>query len=615
MKVLLTFPPFCFINTPYPSVPVLLGQLKAMGIEAEGADLNLDFFKEKLTQEGIKEAIDSAEKIIDEIPEKYKKISSKSKEYRKLSRDEKILVLKKEKISHFLKKHRAKIINSYKYINTAKNVLRGNDFYNPDSLYKAYKIIYDAISIIFLPYTPSEIQKLYYTYEIKLYKNTYNDIKEQLYKPEVNPFIEFFSKKIESGFFDKYDLVGISIPSLSQLVPGFTLARLLKAKGIKVCLGGNLLTRTVDVFKSNMEIFETICDYLLVGEGEESIVNLVEAIDKKKDFSNVPGLVFFQNNELKANPVDKIALNKVAPISFDGYDLSEYLTPEIVLSLQISKGCYWNKCTFCDLHYGKPYYYVLPAVKAVDILEDINRRYNIRFFEFEDEALSPAFCEEFAKEIIKRKLNIKYASYLRLEKEFTPELLRLMNQSGYIRALWGYEAESDRVMDLMNKGINTKTRHQIISDSATEGIWNHASFIYAFPSETIEEIQQTIDYYINNMDVVHSYQMMPFVFTKHCKISGTSQQYGITSYVSKEDFSPNYDCRIKGLSKKTIKKLEKHVHKTMLKHTGKSLINILYLHDYLMLYLDKHGIDYVKTYKYSQEINTTYVREISCIKK
>ncbi len=615
IKVLLTFPPFCFINTPYPSVPVLLGQLKAAGIDAKGVDFNLEFFKEKLNPEGIKDAMDKAEKFVESLPDKYKKMSSRSSEYRELSKDEKILVLKKEKYNYFKQRQRAKIANSYKYVNTAMNALRTEEFYNPESLYKSYKIIYDAISILFLPYAPTKIEKLYYNYENELYKNNYEDIKEQTYKTEINPFIEFFTKKIEDGYFDEYDLVGISIPSLSQIVPGFTLARLLKEKGKKVCLGGNLLTRFEDTLSKNKDIFEKFCDYILLGEGEESIVSLTKAVDGAQNFDDVSGLMFIQNNKIKTNPVSKISLDEVAPISFEGYDLSGYLTPEIVLSLQISKGCYWNKCVFCDLHYGKPYYYILSAQKAVDVIEDIYNRYNIRFFEFEDEALPPAFCKEFAEEIMKRKLNVRYSSYLRLEKEFDKSLLSLMFKSGYTRALWGYEASSERVMTLMNKGINTKTRHEILKNADSQGIWNHVSFIYAFPTETIEEIKQTIEYLINNLDIIHSYQMMPFVYTKFCKILGSNEEYGITKCIDKGDFQPNYDCRIKNMSKKTKDKIEKNLNKMMIELTGKSLVNMLYLHDYLMLYLEKYSFNYVQSYKYGTNLKRERKRELSCFTK
>lgn len=75
----------------------------------------------------------------------------------------------------------------------------------------------------------------------------------------------------------------------------------------------------------------------------------------------------------------------------DGLSLEQYFTPDIIMPIQSSKGCYWGKCLFCGLHYPPKKYTVKNPKKVVDEIEFLNKEYNIKIFEFVDEALHPAY--------------------------------------------------------------------------------------------------------------------------------------------------------------------------------------------------------------------------------
>ena len=132
-------------------------------------------------------------------------------------------------------------------------------------------------------------------------------------------------------------------------------------------------------------------------------------------------------------------------------------------------------------------------MRAVDEVAYLSQKYHSPYFNFVDECIPPKFYHAFAKEVIKRGLKIYFYSFARLEKKFTRDVLKDLYQAGARFFMWGYEAESARVMKLMNKGIDVKHRKQILKDAADVGLWNLCTFLLGYPTETAEELQSTID--------------------------------------------------------------------------------------------------------------------------
>ena len=112
-------------------------------------------------------------------------------------------------------------------------------------------------------------------------------------------------------------------------------------------------------------------------------------------------------------------------------------------------------------------------------------------------------------------LKINFYSFARLESGFTPEVLANLYKAGARLFLWGYECESPRVMELMNKGINVEKRIDILTDARNAGIWNNGLFIFGYPTETLDEIKQTMDVIRNNRHIVPSCTLSNFALKKH----------------------------------------------------------------------------------------------------
>ncbi len=542
MNILVVFPPCSSPISPYLSVPLLVGQLESAGYKATCLDLNAEFFYYILQKPFLMNSLQMAEEILKSLqanPENKLSIQ----DFDDCSLEDKIKIIKRVYIKHELAYNKNLYKKTIKEIDSAVAIMKSEkDFYNPNKFKKAHKILENAFKLATLPYCPCVSSSIKLRKE--LFTFNYNDIKYQCFNESINPYIKYFTKKIEAGDFDNYDYIALSIPTVRELLPALTLARLLKEKiNTKVVMGGNLATRVKDAFINNPEIFDIFIDALSVCDGEDSIIEFAKYVEGKIDISEVSNLIYKNNaglviqNELRIyNDIQ----NRALP-SLKGLDFTKYWAPEIYFTIQSSKGCYWNKCTFCDYSYGKPVYSFYSIDKLINEIIYLKNTYNIKLFEFIDEALRLDYFEKFCDKLIELKLDIKIYCFFRLEKGFTQELFDKFHKAGVVAIQWGYEATSERIMKLMNKGIDPSKRLEILKMSAKAGIWNRIFGIAQFPTETEDEIIQTINTIAQNEDIIHSFALGKFEFSRYAPLLEMQQELNISRVVDSQEFSPTYD--------------------------------------------------------------------------
>lgn len=157
----------------------------------------------------------------------------------------------------------------------------------------------------------------------------------------------------------------------------------------------------------------------------------------------------------------------------------------------MAHGCYWGKCTFCDisLDYIKNYE-PLTASLLADRMEELIAQTGQNGFHFVDEAAPPALMKALALEIIRRRLVVSWWANVRFEKSFTRDLCLLLKASGCIAVSGGLEVASDRLLKLINKGISVSQVARVNKHFTEAGIMVHAYLMYGFPTQTAQE---TID--------------------------------------------------------------------------------------------------------------------------
>lgn len=531
MKILLLFPPQLTPEHPYLSIPLLAGQLKKHNFDVKCIDLNIKFYNKVLSKEYLSALYETIED----------KVLSKNNQYS----DEKQRLL-----LEYINKYKARKDIFIKYIDKAVEVYKNSNlFFNEKILFKANKIINYAFEFISLAFYPLKL-----SFDIESnpdFKLDYEKIKQKCYDEENNIYINFYKSIFNEIKNEKPDIIAISVPFAHQIYSAFTLSRIIKENlDIPIVIGGNIFSRVSNAIKKHTEIFDLFADYFLLGDGEISIVQFMNYMKNKQDINDVNGLMYINsNNELVLNKIVPIKnIKEVAPPNFDDYNFKEYFSPIPIIPLQFSKGCYWGKCSFCDFFHGKPYFSTFSPSEAVSIIEKMINDYNVYTFDIKDEAISAGFYEKFADEIIARNLKIKYFSFCRLEKSFTSKVLKKLKQSGLYEVFWGVGAVSNRIINLMNKGIDNNYSPKILKAAANAGIVNRVGFLIGFPSEEYNEALQTLNFYKKYKKYIHTCSIEKYRATRHSKVIAAPQSFKMKNFSENGEFCEFYSSIYEGMT-------------------------------------------------------------------
>ncbi len=565
MKCLFIIPPCTHPDRPYYSAPLLSGQIEGKMInnqrcESKILDLNVEFFNYILTSEYFK-------KIKKDLLADVIKLKDKDKLIKKID---------------FIEK----------YIEEAVRIYKTDLFYQPKVLYNAMKVTsmaFEIISLIAYGYSgifgaKQEMFELLTPARLEKYSEDRNR----------NIFYNFYVETIDTFINEKYDFISITVPFAETIIPAFTLTKLLKKKyEIPIVIGGGSITRCAEEYKKNIDFFKTYCDYIIIGDGDKSIIDFAKYIKKEITPDKVSGLIYKECDKIISNEPQIIEdFKDFSPPSFNGIDFNKYLVPEPVIPIMASKGCYWGKCTFCDFSYKRKFFNERPVEELVSEIKLLQRKYNISKFEFIDDAVSPEYLGKFAEEIIKQNVKIKYSALVRTEKEFTKTLLKKIVDSGCTILNWGYETHCERILKLMNKGTLGVNREKILKDSAEVGIWNHVFFIFDFPTETDGEWKITKKFIFDNEDIIDSFSTNTFKLYRHSTIEEHRKEFGINDEYVENEFSPELETKNQinaSIKKQRLDVLWQELYETR----GYKAWNIL-TDLYSLLYVSKIGKEKTK---------------------
>lgn len=597
MKTLLLFPPQWTPIAPHFALPSLLGQLKANGYDSEVMDLNIDFYNKILNPDFVKnsilKAVDNNQNVLNEIA-RYIKEGKDFSEYPLKIQNK---IVKYTKVKEYITKKQSALANFPDMAQEALDIIKGENFYNPEILIKSINIIDTVLEMVSLPYFPSKISLDNYTNPF--FKLSFENIKYFVFDEDTNIFIEYYKTVLDDIKSKNPDYIGISINSSSQVIPGLTLANILKNKlNAHINIGGNFFGRVKEAIVQNPEFFDLFCDTVLVEEGERPVVELAKYVNGEIKIEEVSNLIYKKDGKIFINETKKpLKLDEMAIVSLDGYDFKKYFAPEVILPFQSSRGCYWGKCSFCDQDFGQNFN-VKNADKLTDEFIKLKEEYGIKFFEFIDESVGPSYLSELADKIKAKNIDINYFFDARLESTFTKELLQKAYNSGLRMVLWGLESGSDSVMKLINKGIDIDKRLEILKNSSDSGVWNFAFIFFGFPTETVEDAKKTIKLICENKNVIHSYGRSVFTMGKHTKLKDEPEKYGITAvYPAQDEFSPTYTFDCTGMTKEELNSILKECTQTCNAAYNNPLWMFLRYREYLFLYLAKYGKDRVYNYK------------------
>ncbi|MFH0702925.1 MAG: radical SAM protein [bacterium] len=597
IDIIFTLPPQWTPLSPYYALPILTGEMKKAGYSCVIKDLNIDFFNRILSPEFLSWCRITANKRLESLEfDFYNALADRG------------VVVFSDSTQNLCLEIQDKIDKSELYwdiviknINKAKNMLKDKEeFYNPQNMAWAFNIIMKALEIASLPYFPSKI--MLRDFKNRNHKLTMESVIEAINNEDENPFSDYYKLILPSFSELNPKIIGISINAFSQVVSGLTLAKLLKDNlpESHISIGGNFFTRVTATLVNKPDFFKYFCHSLIYEEGEKPSLKLIEAIKTDGDLSKVPNILYLDNEKvIMTEKCEPKKLDEIAEPDLSGIDLDAYLSPEIVLPIQASRGCYWGKCTFCDHDFGVNYN-LKSCEKLIFELKVLKEKYGIKHFEFIDESISPSYMKKMSQAILDNNLDIRWFMYARTEKGFSQELLDLAYKAGCRMIMWGVESGSKRIMELINKGIDLDNRFEPLKRANAAKIWNFCFTFFGFPTETAEEAMESINMIMDNKNIINSYGMSTFSLGKHTKLREEPENFSIVNIrEDEEDLSIklHYDV-LKGMTPNQIIKATELCTEVSEKIYHVPLWFSIGFREFLHLYLDKWGFDYVQKYSY-----------------
>ena len=354
-------------------------------------------------------------------------------------------------------------------------------------------------------------------------------------------------------------LVLISVPFPGNLYSAFRCFQFIKKHfpEIKTAMGGGFPNTELRDLKDS-RVFEFI-DFITLDDGELPVELLHSAVcgteltevPYKRTFLLENGNVTYKNN----TPKNDYKQSEVGTPDYSDLLLEKYISVIEIANpmhslwsdgrwnkLTMAHGCYWGKCTFCDisLDYIKLYEPVT-AKLLVDRMEELIVQTGETGFHFVDEAAPPALMREVALEIIKRNITVSWWTNIRFEKSFTQDLCILLKESGCIAVSGGLEVASDRLLELIKKGVTVEQVARVTRNFTESGVMVHAYLMYGYPTQTVQETVDSLEMVrqLFEIGILQSGFWHQFAMTAHSPVGMFPEEFGVIPEQNEITFANN----------------------------------------------------------------------------
>jgi hypothetical protein len=360
--------------------------------------------------------------------------------------------------------------------------------------------------------------------------------------PRENPFYSFLEQEVtELVGRRRPAVVGISVLHDEQLLASLTIGGLVKRVAPSACvvLGGPLIAGLAPVW-GGVEALAPLVDMLVVGPGEEAL----EGILKNRPLHTVPNVVAPNR---RSEQMWRGSLSEGPTPDFHGLPLEEYLCPDLVYPLAVTRGCYWNRCAFCNVGSHGPVYEYRGSARIAADMERLSAQHGATFFDFAGEVVPLPNLMGVSREVAARGLRVSWESQARLDRPLESSEARDLCAGGCKRLLFGLESACQRVLDLMSKGIDSNDVAGILQTCCREGIALTVYSLIGFPGELPEEARETTGFLLSLDDVMESrglaVSFAGFRLDRGSRVASSPESYGIEVVDEKRDASMSLSYR------------------------------------------------------------------------
>jgi anaerobic magnesium-protoporphyrin IX monomethyl ester cyclase len=283
---------------------------------------------------------------------------------------------------------------------------------------------------------------------------------------------------------------------------------------VTTVMGGPHVSFHVD---HTLETFPEL-DFIIRGEGEQTIVDLANAVFQKTDFAAIDGIAYRNGIDIVSTTNRKPAdVNRLPLPARNHIPLGRYRALGMPVSMTSSRGCPF-KCIFCvgRKMVGAKVRYRDPK----SVVDELSNLHTLGFHQINlaDDLFTAnkSHCHAVCDEIIKRNLSIEWTSFARVDT-VTQDVLVKMNAAGCHTVSFGVESGNSDMLKRIKKGITLKQVIDAVDMCNAAGVVPHVSFILGLPGETPETMQETVEFgdRLSKMGVQHGFHILaPFPGTE-----------------------------------------------------------------------------------------------------
>ncbi|WP_405409890.1 B12-binding domain-containing radical SAM protein [Maribacter sp. Asnod1-A12] len=554
--LLLITPPFTQLNTPYPATAYIKGFLNTKSISSFQSDLGIEVILELFNKDTFQQLFDMAFSSDAIVTENCQRIYALRNDYLK-TLDAVILFLQGKNDTL------ARQLCTDNFLPQASRFEQLDDlewaFGNMGMQDKAKHLatLYlEDLSDFIVECIDPNFGFSRYAERLGRSANSFDELYSHL--NEEPTFIDELTLKILKEQLEEVQpkLVCFSVPFPGNLYSAFRCAQFIKANypDIKIAMGGGFPNTELRSL-TDVRVFEFF-DFITLDDGELPLELVHQYVvngegELKRAFLLEDGKVVYKNDSLRQDYKQQdVGTPDYADLQLSNYiSVIEIANPMHSLwsdgrwnKLTMAHGCYWGKCTFCDisLDYIK-IYEPLAVSLLVDRVETLVEQTGESGFHFVDEAAPPSLMKAFALEVLKRNLTITWWTNIRFEKNFTQDLCYLLKASGCIAVSGGLEVASDRLLKLIDKGVTVEQVAQVTRNFTEANIMVHSYLMYGYPTQTIQETVDSLEMVrqLFELGIIQSGFWHQFALTAHSPVGLHPEEYGVMPDLKTISFANN----------------------------------------------------------------------------
>ncbi|TDD97421.1 B12-binding domain-containing radical SAM protein [Flavobacterium cellulosilyticum] len=544
-QVFLITPPFTQLNTPYPATAYIKGFLNTKNISATQADLGIEVILKLFSKEGLINLFQSNNQ--QPTTDNCKRILALQEEYIKTI-DSVIAFLQGKNPTLALQICQEDYLpEASRFIQLEELDWAFGSMGTQDKAKHLATLYLEDISDFIVECVDANFGFSRYAERLGRSANSFDELYVALQQePTYIDAVLFSLLKGRIGTIQP-ELFLISVPFPGNLYAAFRCAQWVKQHHptIKIAMGGGFPNTELRSL-SDPRVFEFF-DYITLDDGELPVELLIDVVasnavkkpfEFKRTFLLENGEVVYKNNSTRSDyKQSEVGTPDYSDLLLDKYiSVIEIVNPMHRMwsdgrwnKLTMAHGCYWGKCTFCDisLDYIK-IYEPIAANLLCDRMEEMIAQTGQNGFHYVDEAAPPALMRALALEILRRKLSVTWWTNIRFEKSFSADLCLLLKASGCIAVSGGLEVASDRLLQLIDKGVTVEQVAKVTRNFTEAGIMVHSYLMYGYPTQTIQETVDSLEMVrqLFEVGVLQSGFWHQFAMTAHSPVGMFPEKFG-----------------------------------------------------------------------------------------